>query len=179
MSHSPLLGMCWGCCPPCSPPGWVAGTQGVWGRLPRPFSVDDQLTEKWASYGLMTTPPHSGTFWTSCRVGPLHGTWGPLMPAYCRELGEGWLRAGWGWGLSSGLSSLHRGGRLTQRSLLPRGHSMTCLCPGAGSWPWQSLGGRPGERLQGGWSPSSPAPTKPLPLREVRSHAGRRKKFGN
>ena len=86
-------------------------------------------------------------------------------------------------GLSSGLSSLHRGGQLTQRSLLLRGHSephrgQGCLCPGAGSWPRQSLGGRPGARLQGGWSPSSPAPTKPPPLREVRSHAGRRKKFG-
>ena len=84
------------CCLPCSPPGWVAVTQGVWRRLPRPFSVDGQLTEKWASYGFMPTPPHPGSFWALCHVGPLHGTWGPLMPAYCREWGEGWLGAGGG-----------------------------------------------------------------------------------
>ena len=152
VSHSPLLGMCRGWCPPCSPPGWVAGTQGVWGRLPRPFSVDDQLTEKWASYGLMTTPPHSSTFWALCCVGPLHGTWGPLMPAYCRELGEGWLRAGWG-GLSSGLSSLHRGGQLTQRSLLPRGHSKR-------SWLWARLpvsGSRFTAMAEPGWEARSEA----------------------
>lgn len=153
VSHSPLLGMCQGCCPPCSPPGWVAGTQGVWRRLPRPFSVDGQRTEKWASYDLMPTPPHSGTFWASCHVGPLHGTWGPLIPAYCRELGEGWLRAGL-WGvLSSGLSSLHRGGRLTQRSLLTRGHNKP-------PWLWARLpmsGSRFMATAEPGWEARSEA----------------------
>ena len=87
----------WGLLPALfSPPGWVALTQGVWRRLPRPFRVDGQLTEKWASYGFMPTPPHLSSFWASCHVGPLHGTWGPLMPAYCKEWGEGLLGAGGG-----------------------------------------------------------------------------------